>query len=129
MNDKRIPIVNDQPKHKKKSKAKGQPRADHKHIYEPVLLYRPHKNHYTGEITDIITVNTVCQICGRIDDTLHGDEWYDGEAYQLGKYRFMKDRLNAKALALPHWYTDDYWDKFAYQNDETNSEYNFEVGM
>lgn len=118
MNNRRIPLTDDQPKHKKKSKAKGLPRADHKHQYEPVLLHRPFKSRVNNEITDIITVNTVCQICGRIDDTLRGDEWYDAEAYQLGKYRFMKDRLNAKALALPCWYTDDYWDKFAYKNEK-----------
>ena len=38
MDDKRIPLVKEEPKHKKKSKAKGLARADHKHEYEPVLL-------------------------------------------------------------------------------------------
>lgn len=31
------PLIDDIPKHKKKSKKKGQPRADHKHEYKTVL--------------------------------------------------------------------------------------------
>ena len=31
MNNKRIPLEREEPKHKKKSKAKGQARADYKH--------------------------------------------------------------------------------------------------
>lgn len=118
MNDKRIPLEKEEPKYKKKSKAKGLARADHKHDYEPVLLHRPWKNPYKNdEVTEIVSVNKVCVICGRIEDTLKGDEWYDVEYKYEGKYRISKDHLNKRALKLSKWYTHDYWDKFAYKGE------------
>lgn len=118
MNDKRIPLINEEAKHKKKSKKKGQPRADHKHIYEPVLLHHPWEKHTTKEIIIIKTVNMVCQICGRVGECLTGNEWYNTEDKLIGKFRFGTNKLNEKALALPHWWVNDYFDKFAYRKEE-----------
>lgn len=117
MNDKRIPLEKEEPKYKKKSKAKGLSRSKHKHEYIPVLLHRPWKNHITQETIELISVNKVCQVCGRIDDVLRGDEWYDTEYIYEGNYRISKDSLSKKALALPKWYTHDYFDKFAYKGE------------
>ena len=39
MDEKRKPFENEIPKHKKKSKKKGQPRADHKHEYKEVVVH------------------------------------------------------------------------------------------
>ena len=118
MNEKRIPLENEETKYKKKSKAKGEPRSKHKHEYEPVLLHRYWKDRYQNDdITEILSVNKVCIICGRIDATLKGDEWYDTEYEYIGKYRMGKDSLNKKALALPKWYTHDFFDKFAYKGE------------
>lgn len=119
MNDKRLPLEKEEPKHKKKSKkVTGLPRSKHKHQYEPVLLHRYWKNPYkNNEITEIVSVNKVCVICGRIDDTLKGDEWYDTEYEYFSKYLIGKSTLNNKALSLPKWYTHDYFDKFAYKGE------------
>lgn len=118
MNDKRIPLEKEEPKHKKKSKAKGLTRSDHKHEYEPVLLHRPWKNPYkNNEVTELLSINMVCKICGRIDKCLNGNEWYDTENKIIGKYRIGEKKLNKKALKLPKWYTHDYWDKFAYKGE------------
>lgn len=119
MKDRRIPLENDEPKHKKKSKAKGLSRSKHKHEYAPVLLHRLYHNRYSQETTEIVSVNKVCQVCGRIDECLNGDEWYDAKYEYFGKYRIGKDRLSKKALALPKWYTHEYFDKFAYKGELT----------
>ena len=80
MNNRRIPLANDQPKHKKKSKAKGLPRADHKHQYETVLLTQFfHTTEFkTGKpkIVEIVTPTTVCIICGRIGYTNTDPKYY-----------------------------------------------------
>ena len=117
MDEKRIPIENEEPKHKKKSKAKGEPRSKHKHEYIPVLLHRPYHNTVNNTTEEILSVNKVCKICGRIDACLKGEEWYDTEYQYFGSYRISKDHLNKKALKLPKWYTHDYWDKFAYKGE------------
>ena len=118
MNERRIPLEREEPKHKKKSHGNGLSRSNHKHKYEPVLLHKYWKNRYKNdEVTEIISVSKVCTICGRIDDVLKGDEWYDTEYENMGKYRIGKSHLNKKALALPKWYTHDYFDKFAYKGE------------
>ena len=67
MNEKRIPIEKDEPKHKKKSKKKGQPRADHKHEYKTVLLLNKYKNRYFPDKPTLYKMPTeVCTICGRV---------------------------------------------------------------
>lgn len=48
---------------KSKSKAKGKPRADHKHVYEPVLIWR--KSYSSERIYGY--VKKFCPICGRQD--------------------------------------------------------------
>jgi hypothetical protein len=117
MNNRRVPLEKEEPKHKKKSKAKGLSRSKHKHEYIPVLLHRPFLNPFKQKNEDIISVNKVCKICGRIDECLRGEEWYDTEYKDMGEYRIGKDILNKKALALPKWYTHDYFDKFAYKGE------------
>ena len=118
MNERRIPLQQEELKHKKKSKAKGLSRSKHKHEYIPVLLHRPWENPYkNNEITEIISVSKVCKICGRIGETLKGDEWYDTEYKMFGNYRIGKDSLNRSALKLPKWYTHDYFDKFAHRGE------------
>ena len=99
MNKKRIPLTKEEPNHKKKSKAKGLSRSKHKHEYEPVLLHRYWKNRYKNdEVTEILSVNKVCIICGRIDDILKGNEWDDTEYENMGKYRIGKSKVNYSAL-------------------------------
>lgn len=119
MNNKRTPLEKEEPKHKKKSKGSGLPRSKHKHEYTPVLLHRPYTFTLNETKTDLLqSVNMVCKICGRIDYTIQTDEYYDTEYKIMGKYRIRKIRLNKKALALPKWYTHDYWDKFAYREEK-----------
>lgn len=70
MNDKRMPLVMEEPKHKKRSKKRGQPRADHKHEYKTVLLYEWFDHPWRqGERNAYELPKKVCTICGRIGDT------------------------------------------------------------
>lgn len=70
MNERRTPLEMEEPKHKKRSKRRGQPRADHKHEYKTVLLYlwSDHPWNY-GERTAYEIPKKVCTICGRVGDT------------------------------------------------------------
>ena len=122
MNEKRIPLADEETKHKKKSKSKGQPRSKHKHIYETVLLHRPYHgvDFKTGKERINITVlpTKVCNICGRIDETDCDPSYYINKPVpNLPFYTFEKE-LSEKALNLPKWYTEDFFDKFATKETE-----------
>ncbi len=94
----------DIPKHKKKSKAKGQPRADHKHDYIEVALHTTWQSPY---IEKRVTVSKakVCQVCGRVKE----NDWFG----------FLTQRTEPTIEDLiknyPNWYLDDFMDKFAHQ--------------
>lgn len=106
MDGKRKPVENEIPKYKKKSKKKGQPRADHKHEYQEVVLHswwnNPFKPGVTNESTEVCKV---CTICGRIGDYITG--------------RFVGlDNYNYDITNMEHWCVDDYFDKFAKKMEE-----------
>jgi hypothetical protein len=117
MNERRIPLEKEEPKHKKKSKGNGLPRSKHKHQYETVLLtkYYHHTDFKTGFPTTTVTMNPykVCVICGRIEG------WDRNPKYYIKKPRYdlpivvYDEELSEEALVLPKWYVDDFWDKFA----------------
>jgi hypothetical protein len=110
MDAKRKPFENEVPKHKKKSKKKGQPRADHKHDYKEVVVHswwdNPFKQGEKREHTDICEV---CTICGRIGKYITGifDDW-DKNEYDVDQ--------------MEHWYKDDWMDKAAKKLEELNNE-------
>ena len=112
MHEKRMPLVDEETKHKKKSKSKGQPRSKHKHIYETVLLTRYfHFNIGEPSISESKQPTKVCTICGRIDYVDYDETLYDVHPDTNIKWAFVKD-LSEKALSLPKWCVDDF-DKFA----------------
>ena len=117
MDERRIPILNDEPKHKKKSTAKGLPRSKHKHIYETVLLESDyhHTDFKTGadKIIKIFTPTKVCTICGRIDRVDKDPSYYRDSTVK---------ELNEKALNLPRWYVQDYFDKFAVKMEDVKKD-------
>ena len=105
---------NDEPKYRKKSKAKGQPRSKHKHIYEVVLLTRhftiPNRFGGVSNYEDVLPAR-VCNICGRIDEiVLFDDEYYIGPSHRYPR------ELSEKALSLPKWHCE-YFDKFAVKDE------------
>ena len=115
-------MVDEEPKHKKKSKSKGQSRSKHKHIYETVLLTRNYhtQDFKTGKpkVTQTILPTKVCTICGRIDEVDDDQSYYiKNPIPNLPFFAFEKE-LSEKALSLPKWYTEDFWDKFATKIDE-----------
>ena len=116
MINKRLPLITEEPKHKKKSKAKGQPRADHKQSYETVLLIRDY--HSTDFKTGKPTVHRtqmptkVCVICGRVSEVEDDASYYKVSKCNNIPWIYSKE-LSEKALALPKWYLSDYFDKFA----------------
>lgn len=101
MDEKRRPFENEVPKYKKKSKKKGQPRADHKHEYKEVVLHswwdHPFKRGVMIENTEVCKV---CTVCGRIGD------------YITGPF-FSLDRYGYNTEDMEHWMVDHCFDKFA----------------
>ena len=116
MNERRVPLTDEEPKHKKKSTAKGLPRSKHKHQYETVLLshFYYHPDIHTGkEKTMEIRIPTkVCMICGRVEHTDRDPSYYI-EIPSSHPWLGSSKKLSERALNLPKWYVDDYFDKFA----------------
>ena len=107
-------FTNDEPKYRKKSTAKGQPRSKHKHIYETVLLTRCYPFNLGGPRDSYQVLPTrVCNICGRIDSILWDEEYY---VPQPGPGIRYPRELSEKALKLPKWYCNDF-DKFAVKDE------------
>ena len=116
MNEKRELLFDEEPKHKKKSKSKGQPRANHKHVYETVLLSVPYRFNLGSERTVIhLQPTDVCTICGRIAGTNWDPSYYlDNSVFEA----LAEDRLTDKSLNLPKWQVEDFMDKFATPTNE-----------
>ena len=101
MDGKRKPFETEVPRHKKKSKKKGQPRADHKHIYEKAVLHSWFDNPFKNERIERLEVCEICSICGRIG------------TYITARF-FQTEEIDYDITGLNHWYIDDYFkDKFA----------------
>ena len=104
-------------RHRKKSRAKGQPRADHKHLYETVLLTRKYRgtDFKTGrpKITTTQLPTRVCTICGRINNTDHDAKYYVSSLIPNMPFETYESQLSQTALELPEWLAEDFWDKFA----------------
>ena len=117
MHEKRTPLLDEEPKHKKKSTAKGQPRSKHKHIYETVLLTKDYHtiDYKTGkpQITQTTLPTKVCIICGRIDEVDEDQSFYIKKAVLGLPFIAYENVLSEKALNLPKWYAKDFWDKIA----------------
>lgn len=117
MNEKRTPIENDSPKHRKKSKKKGQPRADHKHEYKTVLLLNEYVSQYFPDKPTLTKrPMKVCMICGRVGEM-------DMKQYDLTELQRIPFLLHQRVIrdeeSLEKWYVDDYFDKFAKKMEET----------
>ena len=116
MNAKQFLNYDEPTKYRKKSKAKGQPRADHKHIYETVLLchtftFPDYKTGGTRESkTELPT--RVCTICGRIDEVDRDASYYVYNPIEGLPCRAYSKNLSAKAMRLPKW-SANFLDKFA----------------
>lgn len=113
MNERRIPFENDVPKHKKKSKKKGQPRADHKHEYKTVLLHSYFDNPFKpGVKNECKQPVKVCMICGRVGNV-------DVGRYSRVEIPDMPYRIHERVIrdeeSLEKWYLDDFFDKFAHK--------------
>lgn len=117
MHEKRTPLLDEEPKHKKKSTAKGQSRSKHKHIYETVLLTKDYHtvDYKTGKpkTEQSIWPTKVCVICGRIGDIDRDQSFYIKKAVLGLPFAAYKEELSEEALKLQKWYAKDFWDKFA----------------
>ena len=103
-------------KYKKRSTAKGQPRAKHKHEYITVRLVRKYEvpDMSTGKMKphESILPTKVCQICGRIDYVDRDASYYVKEPVKGLPYLIFDKKLSDKALKLPIWVADKF-EKFA----------------
>jgi hypothetical protein len=112
MGDKTKLIDDEIPAYRKKSKKRGQPRADHKHMYETVLLTcYYHFNFGEPRTSESRRPTKVCTICGRIADVDYDASLYDVHPDTNIKWAFTKE-LSEKALNLPKWHANAF-DKFA----------------
>lgn len=124
MNEKRMPLINEEPKHKKKSKGNGLPRSKHKHTYETVLLYRYY--HFTDcktgadRMTENAAPTKVCTVCGRVDYADNDPSYYTFMPIANLPFLCREKMLTEKALSLPKWCLKDCYDKFAIKMEETN---------
>ena len=109
------------PAHKKKSKKKGQPRADHKHAYETVLLtkYYHGTDFKTGhpKVSEQSLPTKVCTVCGRIDDVDWDESYYAENKVQFVPFVAYSKELTEKALNLQKWHAD-FFDKFALKSED-----------
>ena len=121
MDEKRTPIIHEEPKYKKKAPSKGLPRSKHKHIYKTVLLTTEYETHdiKTGLPTKFCRSlpTKVCTICGRIDKIDLDDSYYLNEKVST-PYIIFNYKLSEKALRLPKWYAEGYFAKFAIKEKE-----------
>ena len=118
MNDRRIPLETEMPKHKKRSKKRGQPRADHKHEYKTVLLLHEYEHPWSpGETSLIKRPVKVCMICGRVGDT--DFDYYDHVEMPDMPYKIC-ERVIKDEDSLEKWYVDDFLDKFAKKVDDSD---------
>lgn len=118
MNDKRIPLTDEEPKHKKKSNHKGLPRSKHKHQYETVLLSRFYHykdiNNGKDKVSESRIPTKVCMICGRIDEADNDPSYYTYKPVNpTHPWVTHTKELSDKALSLTKWYVLDYFGKFA----------------
>ena len=111
MNERRTPLEKEEPKHKKRSKKRGQPRADHKHEYKTVLLCRwsDHPFHQ-GERTAYKAPSKVCTICGRIGDIDMSQ--YEMVQLECSSPYIIHQRVIKDEENLEKW-DCDFFDKFA----------------
>lgn len=116
MSDNMNVIDDEVPAYKKKSKKKGQPRADHKHIYETVLLTKCYHgtDFKTGKpsVSEQSLPTKVCTVCGRIDDVDWDESYYTEKKVPFVPFVSYSRELTEKALSLQKWHAD-FFDKFA----------------
>lgn len=118
-----INLIDDEvPAYKKKSKKKGQPRADHKHVYETVLLTKFYHgtDFKTGKpsVSEQSLPTKVCTVCGRIDDVDWDESYYaKKEVSSVSFVAYSSRELTEKALSLQKWHAD-FFDKFAIKMEE-----------
>ena len=117
MNDKRVPILDEEPKYKKKSKGNCAPRSKHKHIYETVLLHIHYRfiDYKTGKehVKVFMKPTKVCTICGRVGHVDQDPSYYINTPVNNTLFEYYTKDLTQKALDLPGWYITDALDKFA----------------
>ena len=113
MKDQKILLDGEEPKYKKKSRKKGQPRSDHKHEYKTVLLHSYFDNPFRqGERNEHKRPTKICMICGRVGAT-------DLSQYALVETTSLPYHIHERVIMdeafLEDWYVDDYFDKFAHR--------------
>lgn len=117
MIEKRVPLEDEEPRHRKKSKKRGQPRADHKHEYKTVLLLNEYESQcFSGKTTLYERPTKICTICGRIGGT--DMSLYDLVEVQDSLPVKVYERVIKDKELLEKWYVDDYFDKFAKKVEE-----------
>lgn len=111
MDEKRIPLQNEEMKYKKKSKGGGRKRADHKHEYKTVLLLHYYDSPITGKRHEYPSATKVCTVCGRVG-------YVDESQYELVRCggtvsKPYFDRKIRNPETLEKWVCEDLFSKRA----------------
>lgn len=111
-----INIQSDEPRYRKKSKKRGEPRAKHKHEYKNCVFQYPSirfdKAH--GMVNDVIkhSVGTYCPVCGKIGN-ITDTSWLISERGYVGITARWNDaalrEFDARTRTLPLFVLDDQW--------------------
>lgn len=114
MDEKRTPLTEEEPRHRKKAKRRRAQRADHKHTYKTVLLMNVYDSIVTSQGRRcIVSPTKVCTICGRIGDVDMSQYDYvdieDDLPYKIKK-RVIRDEEK-----LEKWYIEGFMEKFAHK--------------
>ena len=113
-----IPIAPDESRHKKKKNSKGLARSNHKHQYETVLLHRDYTLTKPHDVNPFRikydSATKVCKICGKISLT---DDSYYMKIPSPGVKNAYQSVLIPEAYELEHWYTNDFFGKFAHKQE------------
>lgn len=117
-------IPNDVPRYRKKSKKKGEPKADHKHLYAACVFayYGIHLERNKGFVQDdylSYSIGTCCSVCHRVG-TKFNREWMRKINYWPTKENWHEQwtdaalrEINPDTRTLPIYFLEGEWPKYA----------------
>lgn len=111
-----VNIPSDEPRYRKRSKKRGDPRAKHKHEYKNCVFQYPSirfdKAH--GLVNDAVkqSIGTFCPVCGKVGSVIDSSWLIEIRGYVGLEVRWNDAALsefNEKTRTLPFFVLDEEW--------------------